>query len=613
MLADVSDNFARPPPERLTRSGAATYTKKKSRHTKLRRVDESEQDDWLDRARQGVHCSLLCGGTKCRHESWEAMTEEAQRAAAIEGLNSNWVGDDVIASQRPSTSLFVKYPIIAQFSAKHVTGVLNLQEKGEHSNCGPEGVYESSGYSYNGAEDLMPHGISYYEFPWPDMTAPEQEVVLRSVQVMDFHIKQKGKVLVHCHAGLGRTGLLIACYYVYSKHIPSSEAIALVRKARPGAIQTTRQGQFIAGFENHLWRLSQAFRVEISDALIDLDLFIQRQRLVLHGEQADLYKNVPLFLHNILCRLLNLTKDNPEASRLALLSLGPSAAPSDAVLSSCRIAINRRRFRVQSVRDVSILSFLVCDWFRSSSSPALTVESCDKMVEYKRGLFAKPEGLSLEIRKILSKPTRHTLGMVTSAVYIISRQVEGTSLTTFAFRCLVDALNHAFNAIKVRHSPLERELLHEFFLEWGASVGDMYFNYDAVPAAHRTIKRIALASSIVLQATKAGDVRPYSPKRTLLRPVLSATAEEPHNPTLRVTTASPVRRKSSGSAAASPVSPISTTAASPLLNYADSANKTRLWREHLVAYRRDLDVGDRRRRGGGGEESPLSPVRNNAM
>lgn len=613
MLADVSDNFGRPPPERLTRSSAATYAKKKNRHTKLRRVDESEQDDWLDRARQGVHCSLLCGGTKCRHESWEAMTEEERRAAAIEGLKSNWVGDDVIASQRPSTSLFVKFPIIAQFRAKHVTGVLNLQEKGEHGNCGPDGVYESSGYSYNGAEDLMPHGISYYEFPWPDMTAPEQDVVLRSVQVMDFHIKQKGKVLVHCHAGLGRTGLLIACYYVYSKHIPSSEAIALVRKARPGAIQTVRQGQFIAGFENHLWRLAQAFRVEISDALIDLDLFIQRQRLVLHGEQADLYKNVPLFLHTILCRLLNLTKDNPEASRLALQSLGPSAAPSDAVLSSCRIAINRRRFRVQNVRDVSILSFLVCDWFRSSSSPALTVEGCDKMVEYKRSLYRKAEGLSLEIRKILSKPTRHTLGMVTSAFYIISRQVEGVSLTNFAFRCLVDALNHAFNPIKVRHSPLERELIHEFFLEWGASVGDMYFNYDAVPPAHRTIKRIALASSIVLQATKSSDGPSYSSRRALPRPVLSATAEEPYDPAHRVKRHSSTRRDGTSLPVAAGAGAGDGAAPLPLLHETDSANKTRLWREHLVAYRRH--VGDRRRRSGGGADpsSMLSPPGSKAL
>lgn len=567
MLSDVSDGFNRPPEERLNQTGGSRRNRKKSKQAKLRRVDESKQDDWLDRARQGLHCSLFCGGSKCKHESWEAMKDEEKQQAAIEGLNSNWVGKDVIASQRPSTSLFVKYPIISQFRDKQVTGVLNLQEKGEHSSCGPDGVYESSGYSYNGAEDLMPHGVSYYEFPWPDMTAPQQDIVLRSVQVMDYHVKKKGKVLVHCHAGLGRTGLMIACFYVYSQHRPSKEAIQLVREARPGAIQTTRQAQFIADFEKHLWRLSQAFRVEISDAVIDVNLFIQRQRLVLHGEQADLYKNVPLFLHTILCRLLNLTKGNPEASRLALQSLCPSAAPTDTTLSACRIAVNRRRFRVQNVHDVSLLSFLVCDWFRSMTSPALTEEDCNRMVEFKRTSFANRDSFPLEIRKILSKPTRHTLGMVSSAFHIISTQAEQQDLTSFAFHCIVDAFNHAFNPIKVRHSPLERQLIHDFFLDWGASVRDMYFNYDTVPPAHRTIKRIALASSIVLQATIDGAAQETSSgTRRTPRPALSSPA----------------------SCGALPIPSAAVRRESSVVDI-NSQSKTLMWRQRLSEFRREKE------------------------
>ncbi|RNF11589.1 putative phosphatase [Trypanosoma conorhini] len=117
--------------------------------------------------------------------------------------------------------------------------------------------------------------------------APQQDVVLRSVQVMDFRVRNSGKVLVHCHAGLGRTGLMIACYLVYSQHMPSEDVINLVRQARPGAIQTSRQAKFIRGFERHLWRLTQSFRVEMSDAIIDIELLLQRQGLVLHGDEAD--------------------------------------------------------------------------------------------------------------------------------------------------------------------------------------------------------------------------------------------------------------------------------------------------------------------------------------
>lgn len=503
MLNDIPTDVLHPPTERLGKKKAHRERRKQHR---LLTVDESKQDNWLDRARQGLHCSLFCGGSSCKHESWDAMKPSEQEAAAIEGLNSNWVGDSVIASQRPSTSLFLKYPIISQFRSNKLTGVFNLQEKGEHGSCGPDGVYESSGYSYNGSADLMPHGVSYYEFPWPDMTAPQQDVVLRSVQVMDHHIKNKGRVLVHCHAGLGRTGLMIACYFVYSKHMPSAEAIEIVRHSRPGAIQTTRQAQFIADFEMHVWRLSQAFRVEISDALITVDLFIQRQRQVLHGEQADLYRSVPMFLHVILCRLLNLVRGNEQASMTALESLGPSSAPIDSILSTCRLAVNRRRFRVQSVYDVSVLSFLVCDWFRSMSEPALTMDDCDVIVEFERGAFdVRNNTMQMMIRQILSKPKRHTLGMVTSAFYLISENVKGETLKNYAFRCLVDAFNHAFHPIKVRHSPRERELIRSFFLEWGNSVGDMYFEESSVPAAHRTVRQVATASAIVLASTAAKE------------------------------------------------------------------------------------------------------------
>lgn len=512
MLPTIASDFNRTPDERLKNGRARSKHSKKSKQTTLQKVDESKQDVWFDRTRQNLHCSVFCGGSKCTHELWDSMKPLEKREAAIEGLNSNWVGEDIIASQRPSTSLFLKFPLIQEFKSKQVTGVLNLQEKGEHGSCGPDGIYKSSGYSYNGAEDLMPHGVSYYEFPWPDMTAPQQDVVLRSVQVMDYHVKNRGRVLVHCHAGLGRTGLMIACYFVYSQHMPSAEAIEKVRKCRPGAIQTTRQAQFISDFEKHLWRLSQAFRVEISDALIDVNLFMQRQRLVLHGEQSDLYKNVPMFLHVILCRLLNLASDNPRAARIALESLGPSSTPDDATLSLCRIAINRRRFRVQNVFDVPILSFLACDWFRSMSTPALTIGDCDRIIAYKLDGAGQPEALPAEINGWMSKPVRHTLGMVTSVFYIIGESVPGQTIKRFAFRCLVDSFTHAFNPTKLRHSPTERELIHEFFLEWGESVKDMYFNYDVAPAAHRTIKRIALASSIVLDGTKV-DRQPLSPAR----------------------------------------------------------------------------------------------------
>jgi protein tyrosine phosphatase domain-containing protein 1 len=34
---------------------------------------------------------------------------------------------------------------------------------------------------------------------------------------MDMYIKKGKKVFVHCHAGMGRTGIVCAAYMIYSK------------------------------------------------------------------------------------------------------------------------------------------------------------------------------------------------------------------------------------------------------------------------------------------------------------------------------------------------------------------------------------------------------------
>ncbi|MEM3922023.1 MAG: dual specificity protein phosphatase family protein, partial [Nitrososphaerota archaeon] len=49
------------------------------------------------------------------------------------------------------------------------------------------------------------------------------------------------RLLIHCAAGLGRTGTVLAAYLVASKGVSGEEAIKAVRKLRPGSIERAQE------------------------------------------------------------------------------------------------------------------------------------------------------------------------------------------------------------------------------------------------------------------------------------------------------------------------------------------------------------------------------------
>ena len=103
--------------------------------------------------------------------------------------------------------------------------------------------------------------ISFFNFYWKDLTNPSFEKLLNIAQVMDFIIsEQKGKVLVHCHAGQGRTALVIAAYLIYSRVANGAEeAILVTRKHRPKCFSKGYNQKFIKMFDSQLQDLRVLF------------------------------------------------------------------------------------------------------------------------------------------------------------------------------------------------------------------------------------------------------------------------------------------------------------------------------------------------------------------
>ena len=56
-------------------------------------------------------------------------------------------------------------------------------------------------------------------------------------------------VAVHCRYGNGRTGVLLACYFIHQYSMSADEAIHKLRETRPESIENKRQEQFVYNFE----------------------------------------------------------------------------------------------------------------------------------------------------------------------------------------------------------------------------------------------------------------------------------------------------------------------------------------------------------------------------
>lgn len=89
-------------------------------------------------------------------------------------------------------------------------------------------------------------GLRYLHLAVPDYEAPTIRQIEEFIEFMEA-VDSDGAVVVHCYAGQGRTGSLLACALVHHG-MSAEEAIRTVRAKRPPSIDTWVQEQIIFEF-----------------------------------------------------------------------------------------------------------------------------------------------------------------------------------------------------------------------------------------------------------------------------------------------------------------------------------------------------------------------------
>lgn len=97
-------------------------------------------------------------------------------------------------------------------------------------------------------------GFKRYSIPVRDFTAPKLTDFQQFLNIVSKSLNQ-GKVLIHCHGGIGRTGTMAAAYWI-KKGLPADKAIEKVRRSRPGAIEIPEQEESLFEFEASIEKTS---------------------------------------------------------------------------------------------------------------------------------------------------------------------------------------------------------------------------------------------------------------------------------------------------------------------------------------------------------------------
>nr|KAF6412924.1 cell division cycle 14A [Molossus molossus] len=178
--------------------------------------------------------------------------DEYEHYERVENGDFNWIVPGkflAFSGPHPKSKIENGYPLHAPeayfpyFKKHNVTAIVRLNKK----------IYE--------AKRFTDAGFEHHDLFFVDGSTPSDNIVRRFLNICE---NTDGAIAVHCKAGLGRTGTLIACYVMKHYRFTHAEIISWVRICRPGSIIGPQQ-HFLEEKQASLWVQGDIFRSKLKN------------------------------------------------------------------------------------------------------------------------------------------------------------------------------------------------------------------------------------------------------------------------------------------------------------------------------------------------------------
>ena len=309
----------------------------------------------------------------------------------IEGINCDKVDEYLFASQRFTNKLIKQFDLVNKLKEKNVGLIVNLQVEREHPNCGA--VYKDgldiNGFSYSPVE-LEKNGIHVFYCGWIDFTPKSYFHMVKIVKKMFYYIHTLNKkVIVHCHAGMGRTGIVLACYKIFEKKISAENARKEISVGeRKSCLKLGKQFIYCQEFEKFLEICRQNFFEKNKK---DITIFKINEKILDMGDYKFKYFNdknyieyVPIFLLYIFDRInqIKIEKNYDAQTINHFLTNKEKNKEEELIIENLIKNINNYNFEeINKCTDIKVLGNILFKWLDNSINYVLApknIELIDK-------------------------------------------------------------------------------------------------------------------------------------------------------------------------------------------------------------------------------------------